>query len=285
MYRTAIGVLAATIGCSGDDGGGGSGRLDPEKVVRACAILNACGSESDLHNCVYNIDRNAAVLVNCVLAATAADCNAANACIGVKRTPDANCVAGCLDGDTVVQCNEPGIRTEIDCTLHIDSGGPSCITGPSASACGTSTCSTEGEATCNGTVRNLCGAGILRSFDCGRLGQECVPQSPGCLPPVVGTCTTGVSSCDGDDLIVCDLDGTSRRFDCSVYPGMTCELYQSPGSMSVTCAYDRTCQSGNAVCIGNTLHACLGDAEWDIDCTSIGATTCRDTFTGAQCGL
>jgi hypothetical protein len=277
MYRTAIFMLATTIGCTG--GSSGSAPLEPENIVRACAIMNACGGESDLTNCVYSIDRNASALVNCLLAATAADCNAANACMGVKRTPDMNCVAGCLDPDTLVECKEPGIRTEIECTSHIYSGGPSCITSPSGSQCGISTCTTEGEATCDGTVWSVCRAGIVRSFDCASLGQECVPQDPGCLPPAVaGTCTFGDTSCDGDSVRLCE-DGVARVFDCGVYPGMTCEHYESSESSEFTCGYDTSCQSGSVACTGNTLHACVAGAGWDIDCTSIGATACENQRT------
>lgn len=104
------------IGC-GDDGS--SITIDPDswdrdKLVRACTVVNTClGLE--VNECLgYMISQGTPAKVDCVLEASLADCTAANACIGASRTTDPNCVPGCLDGDTLVECDGT-MRTEIEC--------------------------------------------------------------------------------------------------------------------------------------------------------------------------
>lgn len=271
------------IGC-GDDGS--SITVDPDswdrdKLVRACTVVKTClGLE--VNECLgYMITQGTPAKVDCVLEASLADCNAANACIGASRTTDPNCVPGCGDGDTLVQCDGT-TRTEIECGSYIGSYGPSCVANATAAFCGVAACDPQAPFTCDGTKSLSCGStGLGRTADCARRGEECVTTSPGCAGVSSGACT-GAFLCDGDDVVTCD-QGVERRTDCSVWAGGTCITVVNN---LVGCGWGEQCDlNAGTFCVGTTLRSCVYGLVYDVACPSIGGTQCTELATGPQCTL
>lgn len=273
-------VLAAMLGCSDD----GTIHVDPDgppldmnKLVRACAILSGCQGD-EVPECVFDLMyRGTAAQVDCVLAATLSDCTSANACVGLMRSTDPNCTAGCLDADTLVSC-AGSLRTEIECASSIESLGPSCI-GGTQSACGIGACSSD-TITCNGTVASRCISGVANEYDCARFGMECA-QDRGCVGAAVGPCVAA-PGCDGNFIVECDA-GVERRTDCSAQlPGGTCGVVVNH---IVGCVLGQQCDALQTVdsCIGTTLQSCVAGTPMSVDCTSVGGTSCGYSGPHARC--
>ena len=285
MTMLRVWVIAVLAGC-GDGGkisihdsssGDGNGIVfDIDKLVRACAIVESCVGH-EIGRCVADFAaRGTLAQVDCLLAATVANCTAANACIGVTRTPDSNCMPGCRDANTLVTCNELGFRTELDCSTYIESSGPVCVTG-TQSACGVNACSVEGDATCTGDVATYCQSGVNKVSDCGRVGTVC--EMGGCVgAPLTGPCTVAFG-CDGELLLQCD--PSPRAIDCSkVVPDGICVTINN----FVSCGWGQVCDLTYPTgCIGTTLRECVLGVIKDVDCTTIGGTTCTDTSPRPRC--
>jgi hypothetical protein len=291
-------VVALVAGCGDDsgngsgDGGNGSGDagtaggFDVDKLLRACTILHSCLNYYDISGCVFDFNRHGTpAQVDCVLAASVADCSAANACIGAKLAPDTNCVERCLDDRTFVRCNGPSMHTEMDCAKSLQSGGPQCITSQTSAGCGVAACSAEGEFTCDGMVSHHCGSGIERMQDCSRIGAQCIASNPGCVQPTPGPCTTQWG-CDGDRLFYCDSTGAQRIEDCTkTIPDGTCIIVDN----FTACGWAAQCNVQNTAdsCLGTTLRSCVLGAIKDVECTAVGGTTCmpNPNTPGALCSL
>lgn len=272
----ALVLAAAMLGC----GGGVDPSVAPhdlEKLVRACAILSGCQGE-EVRQCVGTLRAQAtAAQVDCVLAATLSNCTAANACVGLRRSTDPSCAAGCLDADTVVSCAGT-LRTEIECASSIESLGPACIS-RTRTACGTGECAADA-ITCNGHVMIRCASGVADEYDCARLGMECA-QGRGCVGVAAGPCTAE-PRCDGNVIVDCEA-GLERRIDCTEQiPGSTCGVVVNN---IIGCVLGEQC---NAIqtpdsCVGTTLQSCVAGAPKSVDCTSIGGTSCGYSDTHAHC--
>jgi hypothetical protein len=253
--------------------------------IRACAILGACVGY-DMSSCLGKLSHATDSQVACVLDASVAECTAANACIGVRVVPVSSCTGTphCLDSSTYAICQSSTMRLEADCPTYIDTSGPACITGTDGQGgCAVSTCSSEGEYTCDGSVSKQCFSGRLRAADCASYGMECVPSHPGCTGVASGPCTTG-GGCDGGELVDCQ-QGIERRTDCGkTLPGGTCIVVVNN---LVSCGLGEECSvtQSTGTCIGTTLRACASGVVKDIDCTRVGATTCSVGPNGAQCAL
>src|SRR5262245_16017383 len=77
-FRSFVIIGFAAAGC-GDDGGA-TGSFDVDKLLRACTIVHSCLAGYDISTCVFDFNRKGTpAQVDCVLAASVADCDAANA--------------------------------------------------------------------------------------------------------------------------------------------------------------------------------------------------------------
>jgi len=276
--RLALAVAVVLTACGDDagsaksDGGGGGSGIDLDTRIRACATIGACVGYA-LSECMILLDRVAtADQIACINTATAADCNAVRACVGVRFSTDA-CTPGCLDADTVVRCSG-GTRAEYDCADVLEDVGPMCVTN-GRTDCGGGTCSVDGERTCVGNVLTICDSGITEVTDCAAYGGECVATpTVHCAGPASGSCTAGTAaSCAGDTLVICD-GTTERRYDCKDLGGRTCVVR----SGVPTCGFGTECNPmDDDTCTGTTLSACVDGIAQTIDCTSIGATMCRSS--------
>ena len=143
------------------------------------------------------------------------------------QDPATKCSHSECENNTLVQCNEDGTTTRIDCgTPGCDSQTLACIPKCTASKC-------EGNSliVCNSD-------GTTETQNCGAPG--CDSQTLACIPK----CTA--SKCEGNTLIVCNSDGTSAKQDCGA-PGCDDQKLECNGK----------CQSTQ--CSGNTLIVCNND--------------------------
>jgi hypothetical protein len=95
----------------------------------------------------------------------------------------------------------------------------------------------------------------------------------GCVPPSAGVCMA-TAGCDGDDLLMCDPQIQEQwNEDCAqVVPEGTCVVINN----FYGCGWGSECSPGAylEVCDGTTLRSCIYGAETDIDCASLGGTSC-----------
>jgi len=134
--------------------------------------------------------------------------------------------------------------------------------------------------TCNGDLLTFCSRGNVRTVDCSRRGQTCLPEgeryrcggvaSGGQPDTCNGVPDEGV--CDGETLRFCK-NGQPDEYDCAA-GGMSCK---SDGSSAKCEASECGEVTYEGECSGSTLRFCLEDARLiEVDC---------DSEYGLECGF
>lgn len=260
------------------------------ELERACARLAACYpgvAAADLRNCIDTFARMRGrsdaedLAYQRFLASGEAECDAFlsttwGAWDGVPCTP------GC-SGGIAVSCDEgpSGPASRVNCyELGVDCRVDAAT---SRAVCGPELACTD-EVRCEGERLVYC-RGEYRVTDCGALGLLCDPSSGGCA--LDEACVDGGSTrCDGDVLVSSGCSESGRRvvghdLDCRRL-GLTCDPIQ------LACGTGRasTCADGEApTCDGSRVVYCLGGEMREIDCASIGFSTCTLVDGVGTCAL
>lgn len=141
---------------------------------------------------------------------------------------------------------------------------------------------------CDGDIMVSCGDGVRSTVDCstyfempettclvGNFGPECG----------AGTCDQEESLCEGDAVLLCDVDrGVYERGDCGRF-GLGC--VEEAGTARCSDGGNVSCTGTAARCEGDSLVRCAADLEVGIDCGfNIDSRSCYQTeVAGAFCGF
>lgn len=141
---------------------------------------------------------------------------------------------------------------------------------------------------CDGDILVSCGDGARSTLDCnayfempgttcliGNFGPECG----------AGTCDQEESMCDGDAVLLCDVDrGVYERGDCG-HLGLSC--VEDGGAARCSDGRDVACSGEPDRCDGDSLVRCSSEQEVAIDCGFlVDSRSCYQTETaGAFCGF
>jgi hypothetical protein len=312
-----VSLAALTAGCPsagrGDADAGTEASADgalpsAQTIARFCALSAICahpGSQTqlDVPGCAETqiayeyssagpIGRS--LLQRYVACASAGSCAAFDTCLLGGLSPDycATHPALSCNGDTLIECSMLyAYGLGIDCRQY----GLRCTTVGTGAGCsdGTPCTASSPASACNGNRLELCGMGLatnqISGEDCALTiaGGVCSATDGGaaCVPPT--TCATSdLPHCEGNVAAWC-LGGYETRVDCTEVANGRC----APTDAGI---YELSwlCVPSGAVCDpritpdhcnGTSIESCVQGQIVDVDCASIGFTTCVAVPGGATC--
>jgi len=270
-------------------------------TARACVLMSHCHRGVSIASCANEFlvmtypDRGAATrevslrLIQCGQATT---CDAFRSC-EIGGRPVDYCTAhpaGSCDGDTLVfcgtayalalPCSDYGVHCRTDGTTSTCTSGETCVDAAHGSECAD-----------NRLVYCTANSGTPSGLDCtlGLAGGVCATDSTGATCVSSTPCTNASSSprCDGNVAASCS-NGHDRRIDCALANHGHCVLPVNPGAHTLEdlcIPDDAVCDPSTAAdrCSGPSIEACVAGRWIDVDCRSVGFTTCRDNGTSARC--
>jgi hypothetical protein len=203
--------------------------------------------------------------------------NVAFDCSGVVPFSGANgLVTNCnLLGGTCTTYTDLNSNSRADClvvpTCTVSGSGLQC-SGNNLYAC---TPLTMGASTGIG-VGNTCSANATCTTTASG-GTDCYPNGS-------ATCTApGTASCNGGTMQSCSVAGQTFDYDCT-QAGGTCATGGATGAACVSPGCSATTQCAEACNTGTgVITACVGGAQYSIDCTQYGFTGCNMSGTLVYC--
>ncbi len=224
--------------CSGDPNGHDVQSCVLKDHTFTCSAPNStsCGTNDLASTRLECFDQNSTASFGDPCAATGRTCstlsNQPATCTG---SAGANCTRTGCDADNQLHlCADAGTNLPydrgFDCTSY---GAGKCVDSDAGPACavlndaGAPPCTPTAAVTClldannNPTVASGCPSGVPETFNCGRLGLQCVATSDGeswdvsraCPPPTTSGPACTKDQCDGDKLLAC-VRGVQKPIDC-----------------------------------------------------------------------
>ena len=205
-------------------------------------------------------------VIACVRSA-GADCTKIAACLNAGD-PNIACdpatVAPACYGNDITYCNQPGIRTALDCSPF----GFICssISNP---GCGLGACTGNGSACVDGVAGGCAEGRLIPRDDCRMYAGASCDVDAGACAGSGASCTSG--SCNGSTLVACR-EGHEVTFDCAQL-GLTCVMT----NVGPHCALGSDCTAANTdTCNGNVLTYCNAGLLATFDCVAAGWKSCSE---------
>jgi hypothetical protein len=240
--------------------------------VDFCVALVGCGELPSVSGCMALLKQPATpdALIPPESMISAAGIAAPTCSLVLAALDDgAACTAAdTCSGNALVTCRW-GFRMTIPCGPL----GMVCSDGSGNAGCGFGDCNSgqEGLSYCVGTnyVATCTQGRYVPSLDCNTFGATCAggPGSAACVASGGQSCTTGVASCDGHDLVEC-MGGQPGSVDCSQAYGHGFACFTDPAG-TPTCAQDTACDPATSVDVCNpdsSLTFCNAGTLDDYDC-------------------
>jgi hypothetical protein len=285
------------LGCAPDGGPipqafpAGSDAL--QQLVRACVVAESCEPEYfdvSLAECITNDYFDAFPSLGCL--ATAKSCQDFYNCRGYRIADPTDCPSslttdfGKCVGTVATNCPFTGVAAVSNCAVV----GGTCTAfdeddaGDTAAGCKILSSCPDAAAVdqcANTTQLYSCASGGTGTV---ALGLDC-PQSSTCRANGDGahcyangpSCTTPSAACANGDLSSCLATPTgnqARTYKCSA-TGLSCVTDANGGKgacVAPGCEHSQCVDSCDSD--GETLHTCVGGAQYDIDCVMLGFTGC-----------
>ena len=255
------GANGAVIGATG---------VTTDALNRAVARVSVCyrGNLGEFYEAVLDLSntqgaraRLFASQVACVN--DAPDCDAANACLGL-RFDDCVLAPPRCDGTVAVTCFEDDDRVleeRQDCADNPDGNTrcePNLVQCVGPDACETSRCDGDRVIDCFDSVSYL--------TDCAQVGETCetVDDQPQCVPPERVACD---GPCDGNIAIDCIGGAVRRTYDCALL-GFICN--NATGQRGPCVAAEPECEHGMSRCVGAVAEICIFGGWLAFDCVQAG---------------
>lgn len=264
-----------------------------QQLVLACVMAETCDPiffDVPLADCITNDYLAAVPFPPCMT--TVKTCDEYYACRGARIANSTDCpssadtdVGKCV-GAVATNCPFFGTGTVENCA----SLGGTCTAYPEDDAGDTaagckilSSCPNMNAGTqCSGTALSF--SCVTTETGTVALGQNC-PSSSTCRTSIGGThcyangssCTTLSAACDGGDLSSCVAVPSGNQLVTSKCSAVGLSCATNVGATKGTCLVPGCEQSNCVDSCGDdqiTLHTCVGGAQYDIDCTSLGFSGC-----------
>lgn len=247
-----------------------------DQVLATCAIMASCVPAGVIPGFTANAcieqflaggETPGPSVLSCMANATTG-CGAMKTCLGswIKQESCSPTMGGSCDGQNMVKCLDT-FTENIDCQMVF---GVGCVTGTGGGGCsdGTTCSGSSLMAKCKGGTRVykcVYGYEVLLE-DCARKELPCVSHE--CAGPGE-LCST--VACEGGTIAFC-VENRVLRMKCSdIAPGFSC----SGGGGTARCEQGTACSASSApTCNGNKLVVCSGGKQQDVDCTTLGFSSC-----------